>query len=242
MGGPTRHSLRSDDGGGLYLVSNAYRDGSAPWTESRLTWDNAPALFNHPGYLDRVALGAVEGNNQGVSCSETDCTGLVDDPTLGKPRCDASSASDPRWFSVHDRGHGMWECKGWFPMTIDTNNYTDGLKEFRSKPDTDHPDLGTRLFTTNNAQIYIKNGKTDDSNYRSSPGFIARGWYTDLEYANVSWEKYIDLVGVHESIPTVRGVLTFRVKHSKCSGTQNESLGFVDPDFHIAKYLVNVQN
>jgi flagellar hook assembly protein FlgD len=32
------------DGGSVYVVSNDYLDGSAPWTESGLLWDNAPAI------------------------------------------------------------------------------------------------------------------------------------------------------------------------------------------------------
>jgi|GEM_PF-1270802 len=32
------------DGGSVYLVSNDYLDGSAPWTESGLLWDNAPTI------------------------------------------------------------------------------------------------------------------------------------------------------------------------------------------------------
>lgn len=38
----------SNDGGTVYLVSNAYRNSSTPWQESGITWNNAPAISGAP--------------------------------------------------------------------------------------------------------------------------------------------------------------------------------------------------
>ncbi len=38
----------SPDGGAIYSVSNNYAGTSTPWTESGLTWNNAPALSGTP--------------------------------------------------------------------------------------------------------------------------------------------------------------------------------------------------
>jgi len=53
-GAPSQAILRlyvadaSPDSGSIYLVSNDLRDGSAPWTEGTITWNNAPAYGGTP--------------------------------------------------------------------------------------------------------------------------------------------------------------------------------------------------
>ncbi len=59
----------SDSGGSVYGVSNNYLDDSGPWTETDITWNNAPALGGTP--LDTVGEVA---NNTWV---EYDVTGAV---------------------------------------------------------------------------------------------------------------------------------------------------------------------
>ncbi|MBK9711673.1 MAG: DNRLRE domain-containing protein [Kouleothrix sp.] len=49
----------SSVGGSIYQVSNDYLDGSAPWTETGLIWQNAPPISGTPlGSLGAVTLGA----------------------------------------------------------------------------------------------------------------------------------------------------------------------------------------
>jgi flagellar hook assembly protein FlgD len=46
------------DGGSVYLVSNDYIDGSAPWTERGLLWDNAPTIAGTAlGSAGNVSIG-----------------------------------------------------------------------------------------------------------------------------------------------------------------------------------------
>ncbi len=59
----------SDSGGSAYAASNNYIDDSGPWTESGITWNNAPAIGGTP--LDTV--GSVADN----TWVEYDVTGAV---------------------------------------------------------------------------------------------------------------------------------------------------------------------
>ncbi|MCG8607831.1 DNRLRE domain-containing protein, partial [bacterium] len=50
----------SNDGGSVYAVSNDYNDGSGPWKESGLVWNNAPTLSESPlSSIGPIAIGEV---------------------------------------------------------------------------------------------------------------------------------------------------------------------------------------
>lgn len=163
--------------------------------------------FNNPGFIN-IARYAWQGN--------------VIDVHSFNPRLQCQQRPDE-----------LKECTWYVPMNIDTNQMNvSGMDELRLTPNVQHDDLNTRQFGTNNFQIH----RGGSGNYRSSPAFIARSWYTGLDYANVQWDNYVDLFrSPTETMPTVSGTITLQVRHDKCSGNSSVSHGFVDPNFHAVQ-------
>jgi hypothetical protein len=55
-----RVNLGGDSGGGIYSVSNRYRNSNTSWVESGLTWENAPSITGSPlSSVDTVAINDV---------------------------------------------------------------------------------------------------------------------------------------------------------------------------------------
>ncbi len=130
----------------------------------------------------------------------------------------------------------MKECTWFINMNIDmSRSNRSGHSELRLSPNVEHDDLGTRQFNTNNFQLH----KGGTNHYRNRPNPISRAWYTGLDYANVSWTNYLDILNasdpnMQDTMPTVSGVITINVDHAQCNGESN-SLGFVDTNFHAVQ-------
>ncbi len=126
------------------------------------------------------------------------------------------------------------ECHWWVDMTLDPAlSDSSGLHELRLTPNIPKNDLGNRQFATLNYQIYLKNGKAENS-YRSRPDPIGRSWYTGFDYANVS-VNYMDFfrgeADLTKTMPTVSGVVPLRIRHQRGTRSLRSQL-WQDVNFH----------
>lgn len=126
------------------------------------------------------------------------------------------------------------ECTWYVAMGIDTDRMrVSGMDELRLTPNMQHDDLGTRQYLSLNFQLH----RGGSGNYRSSPALISRGWYTGLDYINVTWNNYMSLfTNLNQTMPVVKGTIDVNVSHASCSGSGvSDSQGFIDADFHAAQ-------
>jgi hypothetical protein len=142
---------------------------------------------------------------------------------------------------------GTWQCPGSHgdhrecqvvvPLQLDTRSAPDGLRELRLTQNLANNVFGQRHFGTLNFQLFVKNGASPSSNYRSRVDPIARSWYTDLEYANVQ-VNYMSLfaggvggVQLDRSVPQVSGTVALNIKHDQTMKSPGSEL-WLDADFH----------
>lgn len=176
-----------------------------PWAQQlsgTVTFDVRVILHDNPGRVYNVSTGALTGRGG---------TG----PTGVNPQftCDAGG-TDPHQ-----------TCERWVRLTLDTRRApADGRAEFRFHVDTREPD-GKRNLVSTGWQAYLRNGKPV-SDYRSSDGTIARGWYEGSGYENASIRE----------LPTapVRGVWRPYVRLNPGAGgiPVTAHSVHVDPNFH----------
>lgn len=121
------------------------------------------------------------------------------------------------------------ECTYWTTLTITAKGKRYAQDELRISPNLRHEALGTRQYTTLNAQILTRTGS---GRYRPTAAPIGRGWYQGANYINARWQNYTSLFEGGESIPTVRGTIQMEVVHRQCTEDDPTSAAYVDPAFH----------
>lgn len=200
-------------------------DGGGVAVNQDVTFDTLVTVFNNSAEMSWVLLQVYGDDPDGPGCpSGIDCTYLNDISCTANPEA---------WDEVVDYS-GVRQCKKWVKLTFDYSEFSGGLKEFRFSPKADHEDLGTRQFPTLNFQIYVESD--GENNYRNFIEPMNRSWYTGVEYAVARWQNYMDLyTNLNQSIPVVSGVIDLDVRHTQCSGDSNQSIGYLDPDFHHAQ-------
>lgn len=131
-----------------------------------------------------------------------------------------SAALTPNWRCGVDK-----TCTRWFTVYVDTRKAeADGRHEFRMRAQVKEPD-GKESIASTGWLAWLNNGKTID-HYRDSWSAEARGWYTDVGYANAKieslpmtarsgwWAPWVRMTAGSGGIP----VTSYRV--------------VLDPDFH----------
>ena len=119
----------------------------------------------------------------------------------------------------------------WVEVHINTSAASsDGRKEFRGSLFVERPD-GAEMFQSHGWQVYLENGKSSSSDYRSSDEMIARGWYEGTKYTNASLKSPDATQAAYERIC---GVWSPRVRLDRGSGGTpvTSHSAHVDPNFH----------
>ena len=175
----------SVDGGSVYSVSNDFRGTSTPWTESGLTWNNAPQ-FSGP---------ALDGKGEVLSGQQIDFDVTAAVPGNGTVSfCIKSASNNTVKYSSKEGGHppvllltlgaasgnrapvardDQATTKEGVPVTIDVfqnDSDPDGFIDKASLVVTDPPSHGSVLFDKNTETVtYLPNSNytgDDQFNYR----------------------------------------------------------------------------
>lgn len=114
------------------------------------------------------------------------------------------------------------ECHYWQSYNLSV----DSGEELRLATDVRNGDLGTRQYSVINFQVSDGGGVS----YRGGPWIIGRHWYDGFGYVRVYLLDYMEYVKPEESMPTVSGNFSLKVKHDGSNCTEGQL--FINPQFH----------